>query len=91
MKYVNIFDLVFNGSWDCEVLYEKPRDPYLVVIEDASAYAYRGVARVLYKGRVIASEVLHRSTMGIDLASASVGLYDDARLWVMNHLDLVRL
>lgn len=31
--YINIWDLMFNGAYECEVLEEKPDAPYISIVE----------------------------------------------------------
>lgn len=87
IKYINVYDLIFNGS-DCDWQYEKPNEPYLVLIEDSSANIGRGQSTFFYKRRVICYEWMKQPTRGIDLDGASIGLYKDAQRWAIQNLQL---
>ena len=58
--YINIFDLLFNGSEDCELFENKPKSPYVALACSESANCGRGSAAVVYKGRVLLSHFMTR-------------------------------
>ena len=88
IRYVNVYDLIFNGAEECEILSEKPSngDPYLVLVEDISAMAWRGVNELRYKSEILADELRTRPNLGIELNGPSVGLFEDARIKIMRNI-----
>ena len=89
MRYVNIYDLIFNGAKCCEILEDRPNDPYLLLFEDDSEYCGRGVNRLIYKSKILSSEI-KRAPRGwdntFDLEGPSVGLFEDAHKKIMHYI-----
>lgn len=84
-KYINVYDLVFNGAEGCELLDSRPINaPFLVASVDPSACAGRGLATISYKGEVVTSQMGGRDPE--DEAYISVGMCHIALKWVMANL-----
>jgi len=56
--YINVYDLLFNGAEGCELLEEKPEDPYLELASYHNANCGRGEAAILYKGKAVVSHCM---------------------------------
>ncbi len=58
VKYVDIYDLVFNGECECRYTEEKPSNPYLVCGTSECANCGRGEALIMYKGKELRSHFM---------------------------------
>lgn len=90
IKYLSVAELLFEGGWNCSTGYSKDEfdttQPYVTIVSDPMAYCGRGLNTIYYKGRTIASELMHRPTWGIELEGPSIGLYTDAEKWLLINL-----
>ena len=86
IRYVNIYDLIFNGDVGCEILKKRPDngDPYLVLIEDEFAMRGRGLNELKFKTEVLAKEFRVLAS-GVELHGPSLGLFDIAYHEVMKN------
>lgn len=94
MKYLPVGELIFLGAYDCSPGYntkseciKKGGDTlYVTIKSDPYAKCGRGVNSIYFKGHEIASELMTRSSWGIELNGPSIGLYSDAERWLLNNL-----
>ena len=90
IKYLSVAELLFEGGWNCSTGYSKDEfdttQPYVTIASDPMASCGRGLNTINYKGRRIASELMHRPTWGIELEGPSIGLYTDAEKGLLIHL-----
>lgn len=77
-KYIDMYDLIFNGAWECEMLLRPPKDhPYFRVIESGVARCYLGASIIAYGFEIVS---------GSPFEGISIGAVDNARKWAMERL-----
>lgn len=97
MKYLPVGELIFLGSYDCSPGYDTKKECiekggdtlYVTIKSDPYAQCGRGVNSIYFKGHEIASEMMTRSSWGIELSGPSIGLYSDAERWLLNNLSSI--
>ena len=94
MKYLSVAELLFLGHEECSTGYDTKDECilrsgdslYVTIWSDPYAMCGRGLNTIYFKGKEIASEVMHRPTAGIELTGPSIGLYMDAEKWLLRNL-----